>query len=82
MRARLFIVGALTSAMLVFAGTAAADPPAGTNAQGCVGEIVSNAAHYWAGQPGPGGLGTVAHDLGVNLGQAIQNAATVVCGKH
>jgi len=82
MKVRLLAAGAASIGMLAFAGTAAADPPIGTNAQGCVGEIVSNAAHFWAGQPGPGGLGTIAHDLGVNLGQAIQDAATFACGKH
>jgi hypothetical protein len=70
------------AALGVFAGTAAADPPTGTNAQGCVGAIVSAAAHFWASQPGPGGLGTAAKDLGVNVGKEIQAAATVACGKH
>jgi hypothetical protein len=67
---------------MAFAGTAAADPPTGSNAQGCVGAIVSNAAHFWAGQPGPGGLGTAAKELGVNVGEEVQVAAALVCGKH
>lgn len=82
MKARLLAAVAAAVAMLAFAGPAAADPPTGTNAQGCVGQIVSNAAHIWAAQPGPGGLGTAAHTLGVNLGEAIQSAATYACGKH
>ncbi len=82
MKVRLFAACAASIGMLAFAGTAAADPPAGTNAQGCVGAILSNAAHFWAGQPGPGGLGTIAHELGVNLGEAVQSAAASACGKH
>jgi hypothetical protein len=72
------LVGAAT-----LAGTAAADPPAGTNAQGCVGGLVSNAAHFWTlDTTVKGGFGAEAHALGVTPGSAIQAAATAVCDKH
>jgi hypothetical protein len=82
MKARLLAATAVGMGALAFVGTAAADPPTGTNAEGCVGEIVSNAAHIYASQPGPGGLGTAAKSLGVNVGEAIQAAAASACGKH
>jgi len=58
-----------------------AAPPLPSNANGCVWGIVSSAAHFWQ-QTTQQGLGDVAHDTGQNVGQAVQAAATVVCGKH
>lgn len=84
MTIRLFVATTLAFATAgLFAGAAAADPPTGTKAQGCVGAIVSNAAHYWAAEDSiKGGLGAAAKEFNVNLGEAIQQAATFACGKH
>ena len=60
---------------------APAAPPLPSNGKGCVGGIVSTAAHFWQ-QTTDQGLGDVAHDTGQNVGKAIQAAATTVCGKH
>jgi predicted heme/steroid binding protein len=58
-----------------------AAPPIPSNAQGCVGAIVSSATHSWQ-QTTHQGLGGAAKDLGVNVGKSIQEAATGFCGKH
>ena len=58
-----------------------AAPPIPSNAQGCVGAIVSTATHGWQLSTHDG-LGGAANDLGVNVGKSIQAAATTACGKH
>jgi hypothetical protein len=83
MTVRLLAATAALVAAGAFAGTAAADPPTGTNANGCVGALVSNAAHFWASDDSvKGGFGAQAKALNVNPGDAIQAAATAICGKH
>ena len=65
----------------VAAGSAGATPPPQSNS--CVGALVSNAAHFWNENDSvKGGFGAQAKALGVNPGEAIQAAATLVCDKH
>lgn len=70
-------------ALGAFAGTAAAAPPNTSNANGCVGAIISSFAHIYTNDDTvKGGLGAEAKALGVNVGESIQAAATAACGKH
>lgn len=72
-------VAAMIAAGALASG-AAADPG---NGNGCVGGLVSNAAHLWnADDSVKGGFGAQAKFLDVNPGDAIQQAATVICDKH
>ena len=57
--------------------------PVGT-AKGCVGGAVSLSAHFTQSLTPPEGFGDFFHDSGTGIvpGQAIQQFATDVCGKH
>ena len=69
-----------TTTANVPAAPAAGSPPLPTGANGCVGGIVSTAAHSWHDLGSS--LGQAGKALDQNVGKAIQAASTVACGKH
>jgi hypothetical protein len=72
---------AANPAVVATAPEVPAAPPIPSNAQSCVGSVVSTTAHG-SQQVLDQGLGTYLHNLGQNPGQDIQRYATNVCGKH